>query len=172
MTSHAPAFVVEIEHPAINRLQPLANAGDALRDHEQQRAAEELDRRQGELRHHDHCRVAQDFGQKRHPHDDSHGCGENADKAEKADEEFHARFSYDCAASVTAFGDLGQLTAPARAHQAPRHQLEADQSDSAHIAAEPALPPPWTEARAAYDRRQVEMVKGLLAGYRAHFRPR
>lgn len=57
------------------------------------------------------------------------------------------------------------MTAPARAHQAPRHQLEADQSDSAHIAAEPALPPPDTKARAAHDRRQVEMVNGLLAGY-------
>lgn len=64
------------------------------------------------------------------------------------------------------------MAAPARAYQAPAHQLEAEHTDDVGMASEPALPPPWTEARAAYDRRQVEMVKGLLAGYRAHFRPR
>lgn len=53
-------------------------------------------------------------------------------------------------------------------------ELEAQsfQSDSPHIAAEPALPAPWTDARAAHDRRQAEMVAGLLAGFHAHRRPR
>ena len=55
------------------------------------------------------------------------------------------------------------MAATARAYEAPAPQIEAEQSDSQYIANEPALPPPWTEARAAHDQRQAAMVAGLLA---------
>ena len=42
------------------------------------------------------------------------------------------------------------------------------ETDSVDIAAEPRLPPHWSPARAEHDRRQAEMVAGLLAGYRRH----
>ena len=45
---------------------------------------------------------------------------------------------------------------------------ESRESDSEHIAAEPAFPEPGTPERCRLDQQQAEVVAGLLAGFARH----
>lgn len=60
-------------------------------------------------------------------------------------------------------------SSPSEALQAP---IPDDACDTPALRAESPMPAPGTPQRAALDRRQAEMVAGLLAGFARHGRQR